>query len=160
MPNRTRSRSAIHAHPRVLSVGYEGRTAESLVDEMSNYGVALVVDVRQNPISRKAGLSKSRLSASLTGRGIRYIHMRSLGNPKDNRAGFYANDPTEARRTFRELIDNDADALRDLATLANEARVGTIALICFERSAHNCHRSVVIEALQMLLDEAEVLAIE
>ncbi|PPJ18215.1 hypothetical protein C5E45_10195 [Nocardia nova] len=43
---------------------------------LAEAGVATVVDVRLTPISRKPGLSKTKLSAALAEAGIRYVHLR------------------------------------------------------------------------------------
>ncbi|MDR1430587.1 MAG: DUF488 domain-containing protein, partial [Propionibacteriaceae bacterium] len=51
-----------------------------------------LVDVRQTPISRKRGLSKTALGAALSEAGIDYIHLRELGNPRDNRDGYRQGD--------------------------------------------------------------------
>lgn len=69
---------------RIVSIGYEGRTIESFVVELQRAGVQTVADVRLNAISRKAGFSKTRLRDALAAVGIDYVHLRSLGNPREN----------------------------------------------------------------------------
>jgi transcriptional regulator with XRE-family HTH domain len=51
--------------PGLWSTGYEGRTIDSFVTALIAAGVDAVADIRLTPISRKAGFSKSRLSAAL-----------------------------------------------------------------------------------------------
>jgi len=72
----------------LVSVGYEGRTSEELLNTLVELGVTTLVDVRLTPLSRKPGLSKTRLSASSDAAGVRYIHLSALGNPKNNRDPF------------------------------------------------------------------------
>ncbi len=56
--------------PGLVSVGYEGRTVEDLVEVMVAQNVQVVADVRLTPLSRKPGLSKMRLSAALAEAGV------------------------------------------------------------------------------------------
>jgi uncharacterized protein (DUF488 family) len=63
--------------PGLLSVGYEGRTAQSLVQLLVDAGVDVVVDVRLTPLSRKPGLSKTRLGELLADVGVEYRHLRA-----------------------------------------------------------------------------------
>ena len=46
----------------IVSVGYEGRSVDELVDALVDAGVSVLVDVRENAISRKRGLSKRALA--------------------------------------------------------------------------------------------------
>lgn len=46
----------------LLTVGYEGRTAEELVVTLAEADVDVLVDIRLTPLSRKPGLSKRQLA--------------------------------------------------------------------------------------------------
>jgi uncharacterized protein (DUF488 family) len=50
-------------------------------------GVALVLDIRAAPVSRKKGFSKTPLAKHLAEAGIGYRHLRGLGTPKHGRGG-------------------------------------------------------------------------
>lgn len=128
----------------VVTVGYEGRTAEELVQAVEDC-VDVLVDVRLTPSSRKPGLSKGKLSAALERAGVRYLHMRALGNPRENRAGYRAGDPDSQRR-YADVLRDDAarDALEQLEQLLSDARV---ALLCFERDSGACHRQAIADEL-------------
>lgn len=129
----------------LVTVGYEGRTAEQLVQALVNDDVDVLVDVRLTPSSRKPGLSKSKLSAELEQAGVRYMHLRALGNPRDNRTGFRAGDPASQHRYAEVLGGEDADAaLRQLEELLTASRV---ALLCFERDSGACHRQAIADEL-------------
>src|SRR5437773_2633547 len=93
----------IMSRRRLVSLGYEGRTAEQLVSELQSESVTVLVDVRLTPLSRKPGLSKRRLAALLADAGIRYVHLGALGNPKDNREAFRTGDRS-SRSRFRDLL--------------------------------------------------------
>ena len=129
----------------VLPLGYEGLSAEALVAQAHESGAEVVVDVRLNAISRKRGLSKTALAAALQAAGIRYVHLRGLGNPKDNRAAFVSGNPA-ARARFVELPQS-GDGERDLATLRDLTANNRVALLCFEHDPATCHRTVVAQQL-------------
>lgn len=106
----------------------------------------MVVDVRQTPQSRKAGLSKRKLSEALEGIGVSYRHMPELGNPKDNREAFRLGFPSAVER-FRELLGGEPAiaALRELLLLIDNE---TVMLLCYERDATSCHRSLIVDELK------------
>ncbi|MCC3314739.1 DUF488 domain-containing protein [Nocardia africana] len=131
---------------RLFTVGYEGRRADELVAILTEAGVATVVDVRLTPISRKPGLSKTKLSAALGQAGIRYVHLRELGNPRDNRDGFRVGD-ADARDRYAHVLESPegADALHSVRTLMAQ---GPVALLCFEHDHTTCHRHMVADAVR------------
>lgn len=128
----------------IVSVGYEGRTIEAFVDQLVRAGVKTVADVRLNAISRKAGFSKTRLREALATAGIEYLHMRSLGNAKDNREPFWNGRVEEGRRVFRESLESPA-AESSLEELSALVRSQVVAVLCFESDVEKCHRKVVID---------------
>lgn len=131
--------------PRLVSIGYEGLDVPALVLRLLRARVDVLVDVRLNPVSRKPGLSKSRLAAELSSHGIGYLHLRELGNPRDNREGFRAGDE-KAFTGFRRLLRSDA-ADRALGQVSELLDREVVALLCFERDQSSCHRALVAEAL-------------
>ena len=139
----------------LIGIGYQGLTLDDLSDKLTNWGVTVLVDVRLNAVSRKPGFSKSRLSAHLEERGIRYVHMPALGNPKENRAGYGGDDEAieMSRLRFREVLEDVGarDALRELVDLA----LGThVAVFCYEESELHCHRHEVLFEANRLMDTA------
>lgn len=140
----------------IVGVGYEGHDITSFISYLEPWKIDVLVDVRLNAISRKKGFSKTALSSALEEAGIRYEHLPALGNPKDNRDGFWSpgtNAAEQAHERYRELLRATPahTALRHLAKLATSEHV---ALLCFEASEACCHRRLVLEAV-----EAEVAAL-
>jgi uncharacterized protein (DUF488 family) len=129
----------------LIGVGYEGRAVDDLVAQLGAMGVARVVDVRLNPISRKPGLSKTALGRALAAAGIAYEHHRELGNPKANRAGFAGSseDRRRARDHYVGLLGTPA-AGEALDAVADAARRELVAVLCFEADQSRCHRDVVL----------------
>lgn len=142
---------------RIYSVGYEGMTVESLVDRLAGAKVTTLVDVRLNPISRKPGFSRRRLTEALGDAGIGYVHEKELGNPADNRDSFREGDGTAGRRRMRKLLSNGSGpALDRLVDLASDER---IAVLCVEREQDRCHREVIIDMALEKNPAIEVLQI-
>ena len=129
-----------------VSVGYERRSVDELVDLLLDNSVDILVDVRLNAISRKKGFSKSALAGVLAEAGIGYRHERELGNPKDNREPFRRGLKSARDRYVRHLGNGAGPVYDELVALAQTVRV---ALLCFERDHIECHRSCITDgALQ------------
>lgn len=134
-----------------VGIGYEGKTLDDLIDDLRSLDVDVLVDIRLNAISRKAGLSKRALAAAVAASGMEYLHRPELGNPRDNRAGFSEewNTPEGrvARSTYNASIATQAgaSAIAELAELATRKR---IALLCFEASELHCHRRETLAAIR------------
>lgn len=130
--------------PRLISIGYEGRTAEDLIDDLAAQDVHVLIDVRLTPLSRKPGLSKRRLAERLAEAGIDYLHLKALGNPKENRQPFWDGRVEDGCEAFAELLNSDAPQAA-LQTIADLMATSTVAVLCFERDHDRCHRQVVTE---------------
>jgi len=136
------------------TIGYEGFTADEWLDSLAASGVQTVVDVREMPLSRKPGFSKSRLPDALRARGIEYVHLRSLGNPKEYRHRLrdgWSFD--EFEREFRCVLEQQTEALEALSSMALSERV---CLVCFEEDPTRCHRSIVAEYVASRTPELRV----
>lgn len=139
----------------LVSIGYEGKSVDDLVAQLLEQGVRVLVDVRLTPLSRKPGLSKTKLSEALAAVGIGYVHYRALGNPKDNRTGFRAGEP-ESRARYRDVLETAAatDALAHVCELLDG---GVVALLCFEQDHAECHRDIVVRRLMKQRPDAAVV---
>ena len=139
----------------LVSLGYEGRTADELVANLQRESVSILVDVRLTPLSRKPGLSKRRLAQALEAVGIHYVHLPALGNPPENRSAFRAGDPL-SRKRYRQILQqrHAAEAIQHVAELLDG---GIVALLCFEREHESCHRHLVVEALKRTMPAVAVV---
>lgn len=133
-------------HKGLTSTGYEGLTVEQVMARLRQDAVSWVADIRMTPLSRKPGLSKTRLAGRLQEEGIGYTHFRALGNPKENRPRFAGRDLGRGRAEYRLLLEKD-DAKHALQQLRDLSREQRVALLCFEADERRCHRAVVLEAL-------------
>ncbi len=128
----------------VFTVGYQDRTLEDLVGLLTSNGISAVVDVRLHAVSRRRGFSKTALSAALADAGLRYVHERSLGNPRENRPG-YRSGREEARRVYAKHLDEEGGPALD--RVRSLQATGPVALLCYESDAATCHRTAVAERL-------------
>jgi uncharacterized protein (DUF488 family) len=125
----------------VWTIGYEGRTPDQLVADLRAAGVEQVLDVRELPLSRKRGFSKSSLAALLQSHGIAYAGERRLGAPREIRhrlRGGGAWEPFAA--AYLAHLDGQDEALAEVEV---QARRRPTALLCYERDALACHRSLL-----------------
>lgn len=124
----------------LMTVGYEGKSVQALLDELLASDVERVVDVRQLPLSRRHGFSKTALAGALTEAGIEYVHVRAAGNP------FRHDDASidVVLRRFRQHAREHAEVLTALRMAVAGARS---ALLCFEVDPASCHRSVLADLL-------------
>lgn len=132
----------------IFTIGYEGRSLEEFIDRLVAHGVALLADVRELPLSRKAGFSKNGLAAALGERGIGYIHMRDLGTPRAMRHQLREDGDYESFfAAYAGHLGEHKDAVGDLTDVAGQK---SVCLMCFEDDYRQCHRSVLAEKLKTL----------
>ena len=130
----------------LLTIGYEGCTIQGVLTTLQAARVALLIDVRAVPQSRKPGFSKRQLAAGLDEHAIRYLHLQGLGTPKPGRDAARAGHPDRMEVIFREHMRSDrAQAeLAQAKAIAGETRA---CLLCFERDHRHCHRHIVAEMI-------------
>ena len=129
----------------LYTVGYEGRNLDELLEALLAAEVTRLVDVRELPLSRKRGLSKTALGDSLAEVGIAYEHMKPLGNPKENRERYWSGDVAGGAEIYRRHLHNGSYST--LVDLAESLDDGTACLLCFERDHAICHRDVIVDSL-------------
>ncbi|MEM6506387.1 MAG: DUF488 domain-containing protein [Planctomycetota bacterium] len=145
--------------PSVFTIGYERRDGEDLISKLIDNGVTVLVDVRQRAMSRKADFRGKALAARCEEAGIDYVPMPTLGSTDELRDELRkSGDFQSFAKGFRALTRRKAmkGPIEELAELAEEA---TIAMICYERSHYECHRSVLAEVLHKKID-ATIIAIQ
>lgn len=129
----------------LCTIGYERFTNEQWLDSLVAHRIQTVVDVREMPLSRKAGFSKTKLSEALAARGIEYVHLKALGNPKTYRDRLREGwDFDEFEGKYAEILERESEAVAMLTALTESRRV---CLVCFEEDPARCHRSIVAEYL-------------
>jgi uncharacterized protein (DUF488 family) len=131
--------------PKLFTIGYAGRTVDGMIAALREAGVTRVVDVRELPLSRRRGFSKSLLAEALARAGIHYEHVRALGNPKPFRDLYREGEVDRGAEAYRAHLHNGSyPALLELAdSIADQ----TTCLLCVEESHAVCHRAVIAGAI-------------
>ena len=127
---------------KLATIGYERATQAEVIGRLKAAGVEVLIDVRAVAASRRAGFSKTLLSASLNEAGIGYVHLRELGTPKPGRIAARAGRVAEMHAIFKDhMVEPGAQlALAKATEMASERKV---ALLCYEAEAAGCHRTIV-----------------
>lgn len=133
---------------KIFTIGYEGATQSEVIAALSATGVGRLADVRAVPLSRRPGFSKNILAAGLREAGIDYVGLKALGTPS---AGREAARKGDKARIYADQLDWP-EAIVQAAQLIEMAQEKPTAVLCFERYAGGCHRSLLIDAI---LPEAE-----
>lgn len=134
----------------LFTIGYEGRSLEKYIVELLKNGVKVLCDVRKNAFSQKFGFSKAQLLKACEGTGISYIHLPNLGIISEKRKNLETQDDYDI--LFKEyectVLENSKAELNIIfQLLQNEKRV---ALTCYERDFHQCHRSRIAQKLMSI----------
>jgi uncharacterized protein (DUF488 family) len=131
----------------IFTIGYERSGLSAFLETLKAAGVAMVIDVRDLPLSRRAGFSKRTLAASLAAEGLGYVHLKPLGTPKEGRL---ANHRREWDRFWAiveaQLATPEAEEAFEQA--AKLARAAPCCLLCFEADPQTCHRREVAAELE------------
>lgn len=132
----------------IYTIGYEGLHIEDYINKLIRNGVELLCDVRHNPLSRKFGFSKQSLSTLLPKFGIEYLHIPELGIESQNRKGL--KDSSDYKILFddyrKSLTGHEIGLTRIMKGFKTHKR---IALTCFEREAHSCHRHCISDFITL-----------
>jgi len=143
MPRAKTSRGTIY------TAGYEGKSLSEFMAYMVAQGIAQLLDVRKNAVSRKKGFSKSALRSAAVSHGLSYIHISELGVPSEMRRDLksredYANLMVTYKKQLlpkaRESVKAASDAVKTRPT----------AVLCFESDYTICHRTPLSSALSKI----------
>ena len=123
----------------VFTMGYEGKSVDSFLQQLLRARIERVIDVRSNPVSRKYGFSKSAFGRLCRRVGIDYTHLPELGIPSSLRSEIGKRDTYEALFRIYEhsILPERADVRKQASELLEER---ASVLMCFEADADFCHR--------------------
>lgn len=144
---------------RVLTIGVYGWTAEGWLEALAAAGCDAVVDIRARRGVRGreyAFANRSRLEVALAAAGIRYLHRSELAPSAEiRRAQKDADTTSGTRKRDRATMDGSfsnlysgliADQI-DWNAFATGLDATAPALLCVERTASACHRSIAADRL-------------
>ena len=119
------------------TIGYEGLTAQKLADILKDNGVKTLADIRSYAKSMNPSFNKTELEATMARNGIKYVHMKELGNPKE----FWG------KSNWKTLYRNHILAKVPESIRTIKALPQPVALMCREKDPADCHRNVVAQEL-------------
>ena len=131
----------------LFSIGYEKAAQKDVLATLQAAGVRILIDIRDRPISRRAGFSKRQLAAALDEVGIAYVHLQALGTPPEGREANRSRDWPRFWRIVEEKLARP-EAELDLQRAAEVASDVPACLLCYEADWRICHRRRVAELLQ------------
>ena len=134
------------------SLGYQGSNPDEFFPVLKDNNIKILVDVRENPVSRKKGFSKNTLKKASEENGIKYIHFSSLGSKRDIRKEYRSNNNWAwFSEQYKKYLVSQTDEIMKLSELIFE---NNCCLMCFETDYKLCHRSLLIDHLLKDLDES------
>lgn len=134
----------------LTTIGYEGLDVQTFLNILKQNQVSKLVDIRELPLSRKRGFSKSALAHHTESVGIGYVHFPELGAPRSIRHE-YREDEDWFRFSdrYKTYLRTQQDSLYKLADMITQE---ICCLMCFEADYLKCHRRYVASALYAKLD--------
>lgn len=146
--------------PAIATIGVYGFDAKAFLAALEGAGVGIVLDVRQRRGVRGpeyAWANSQRLQAALADAGLDYRHLKELAPTtamreaqyrEDDRLGEGKRSRTHLAAEYIERYEKEILAGADLAPIAELAAKRLPALLCVERDAEACHRSLIAARLQ------------
>lgn len=126
-----------------FTVGYAQKDIGQFIAELEENSIDVLVDVREYPLSRKKGFSKTALSECLQQYGIEYMHFKELGSPKELRKKYIGDgDYIYFKEHFKAMFEDRRDILQHLL---GQTAMKTVCLMCFEADWSGCHRRILAE---------------
>lgn len=127
------------AVPAVYTAGYEGHSVDSFFNHLLEEGIQAIVDVRNNPFSRKYGFAQKSMGTIAGRLGIAYLHFPELGILSELRSALADDEAYQAlfRKYETEILPGRQPAINRVADLMRQQ---PSTLVCMERDVNHCHR--------------------
>jgi uncharacterized protein (DUF488 family) len=134
----------------IWTIGHSTLAIDALLDALATNALALLVDVRRFPGSRRhPQFNRDALAQSLLSRGIDYAHHEALGGRRRPRANSY--NSAWRNDSFRGYADymETAQFGRAIDALVREAAARRVAIMCAEMLWWQCHRGLIADYLKV-----------
>lgn len=120
----------------IYTIGYEGLGINRFIQILNENGVRTLLDCRFNAVSMNSDFSKSKLALRLESEGISYKHLKEYGVPGEIR---------RAGNAIEWYIENIKPTIQ--ASIVNRFEQ-PVCFMCMERSVDDCHRRIILIAMQ------------
>jgi uncharacterized protein (DUF488 family) len=142
----------------VLTAGYEGYDITRFIKLLTYNRVNVLVDVREIPLSRKKGFSKSALGEAVSANKIKYEHYKELGSPKPIRDKLHIDhDYQSFFKLYKQHLDEQKGTMKIISEEISENRDKRFCFLCFERDPKTCHRSVIASEVKNIFEDEVVI---
>ncbi|MCR8667078.1 DUF488 domain-containing protein [Aestuariibaculum sp. M13] len=134
----------------LFTIGYEGTSLETYINKLILNDVKVLCDVRKNSFSMKYGFSKSQLKTACEGVGIEFLHMPEVGIKSEKRQVLNCQADYDALFVDykKTVLHNETEKQYEILKLLKNK--GRIALTCFEKNIHQCHRKHLANSIKHL----------
>jgi hypothetical protein len=133
----------------IWTIGHSTLPIESFLDALTTNAIALLVDVRRFPGSRRhPQFSRDALAPSLASSNIDYAHYEALGGRRRPRAD--SHNTAWRNESFRGYADymETPEFSRAIDALLRQAAAGRVAIMCAEMLWWQCHRGLIADYLK------------
>ena len=131
---------------KLLTIGYEGRDIDEFITRLKRFNISRLIDVREIPLSRKRGFSKSALRERLEDENIEYVHVKALGSPSPIRNKLKSDrDYDYFFKAYSNYLSQNMEVLKEVYQFISD---GINCIMCFERMPEKCHRSTVADKIK------------
>jgi uncharacterized protein (DUF488 family) len=140
---------ARHRPATFFTLGYQSHTLNTFFNLLSENDVDILVDVRQNPVSRKRGFSKGFLEKRASRLGIEYYHFACLGTPPRIRRLY--SQTGNVKKALEEYEEHLRSHKKCLLSLIHTVTSKQFCLLCLESDYTSCHRSIIAQHLAEMM---------
>ena len=141
---------------KIHTIGYQEATLDGIIAALKQAGVTRLIDVRAVPRSRRPGMTKNALAASLAEAGIEYVHLQALGTPPRGREAARKGDRETLEHVYADQLALP-EAIVATQSLQEHAADQPSALFCYCRDASKCHRSILRREALASFDQVDLL---
>lgn len=136
---------------KVFTLGYEKRNIEEFISVLKKANVQILIDIRETAWSYKRDFCKTRFKQALDKKGIEYVHVKDLGNPRQLRKS--DSDRGIVLNKYRKYLEETESGVFELMGIIDYAKKSNcnLCLTCYEREHLECHRSVIIDHIKSLI---------
>lgn len=133
----------------IWTIGHSTLPIESLLDALAAHAIALLVDVRRFPGSRRhPQFNRDALAQSLASRGIDYAHDEALGGRRRPRADSHNTAwRNDSFRGYADYMETPAFA-GAIEALLRQAATRRVVIMCAEMLWWQCHRGLIADYLK------------
>jgi len=126
----------------VYTAGYEGLLIDGFLNMLVQRGISRLIDVRNNPVSRRYGFHKTTLTRLCRSLDIDYVHVPELGINSQYRRNLRTLDDYQAIFTKYKVVTLKVEfnAIDKVTKLVKDK---PSVLVCMEADPAYCHRTLL-----------------